>query len=753
MKKNYFLILLLCFPTVLLSQTENSWDGSGISSNSKLRSLNIFINVIYDVHPNYADSVPNPTTWPTATVEGINTAVPDWIYDFMDTVFIPQNIQTGLTGVFAESSFDSLQIIGSYIVVNVKESRVLSKGEFNCTVIISAAIDVINEAGGLQTLNGRNAISDYDYLGNSTIYYAFAIFRNINSKFGGLNPGSGFGSFSCYPDDQLKIGSNYYSFSSRGSLISSSGASFLGPNSIATHEISHSLFGSNAFHTSGGNHRSHGGPMPFFTVQGGYGLMGGASSSLVSCNGYERWRMHWKHPDAPDYITARNVSDNDYLISDISKETGNISFVLRDFVTYGDVVRIKLPYKDSEHASNQYIWLENHQVGNNNKLDYLYHSNHDCRPMGTLGVYAYYQVGRDVLSGTSGQVWDTIERDNLKIIPAEGYYDFSIQSENYFHDCVGYGNQSHIHCRETANPFCGYQDQEVKLYPPNEKDTLSLFHGYDMWWKKIGDQIIKNLPFNGDEEDAFSSHSKINMGTNPSTCNTKTYYNYVYLRNLSERKNFTSQQHRNNLTTYLTGLSIEMIPISNNRFRVNIRWDDYDVTNDARWTGFICNKERVNLKAGKTVELVQNRTVAQPYRDPVTGLFAQPTVLTCDSGSVFTQQEGSTVYLLEGSKIVLKEGAQYEMENGILRVMENGVFECEEGASVIQQASLVTISDGGKMILKEGAFYEATEGSEIYVMNGGTLEVDANALLLIDYSSLIVEDGGKMYLCKHNHSK
>ena len=135
------------------------------------------------------------------------------------------------------------------------------------------------------------------------------------------------------------------------------------PTSIVCHEISHKLFGGNEFHTSGGNHRGSMELMPFLNIQDGYGLMGCANSSLVGCNGYERWRMHWRHPDAPDYITARDSTNSSHLISDISRADGNRTFRLRDFVTYGDAVRIRLPYTDSSACANQYIWLENHKVG------------------------------------------------------------------------------------------------------------------------------------------------------------------------------------------------------------------------------------------------------------------------------------------------------------------------------------------------------------------------------------------------------
>ena len=153
--------------------------------------------------------------------------------------------------------------------------------------------------------------------------------------------------------------------------------------------------------------------------------MGAAGSGLVSCNGYDRWRMHWKHPASPYYISARNFINTSFVNSDISKDDGNKSFTLRDFVTYGDAIRIKLPYKDSTITPNQYIWLEFHNVGNNDKLDFLQYSNDtsSCLYQGTPGIYAYYQVGRDILEGDSLQVWDRINRDNLRIISNEGYWD------------------------------------------------------------------------------------------------------------------------------------------------------------------------------------------------------------------------------------------------------------------------------------------------------------------------------------------
>lgn len=722
MKRKIILFLLVIMQSALFGQSSHSWYGNGIKPNSKFRALSIFINVIYDVNSNYYDSVKPSQFWGQASVEGVNNqAIPTYLLDFVDTAYNSSNLHATMTRLYGESSFDSLQIIGDFVVVNVKESRVLNTyHNFKCWNIGNTAIDIINQ-NGLQTLYHHDSIDDYDFLNNNTIFFAQFLIRNITHNYGGLSSGEGYGSPTV--SKNIKIGNTSYSILN-GSMqgCGSINISYY-TSHVVFHEFSHSLFGSNDFHTSGGNHRGWGGFMPFFTLQEGYGLMGQANKSLMSCNGYERWRMHWKHPNTPDYITARDSVNATYLISDIKKEDGNKTFLLRDFVTYGDVVRIKLPYKDSESASNQYIWLENHQVGYNNKWDFFQYSNTaNCRPQGNAGIYAYYQVGRDILSGTSSDVWFSDERDNLKIIPAEGYWDYSVHvdiNNPYNVQCVNWENHTYCHSRETANPFCGYQDQEVQIHPDTTDMIINLSQEYGMWRKIIGNNIIDSLAALGDNRDAFSVYSKINMGTNPSTCNTKTYYNGMYENGSCI---FTSDTYRNNQTTYLTGLSIEMIPQPSHDFLVRIRWDDYCINNDARWTGTIALKERAILTSSHTITLTQNLTPAKPYRDTVSGVFASTTILTCEDSSEFTLQAQSSVNLEQKSKISLKTGSIFTISDGADVFVGSGcVFEIEPCATLIIQSS-------GKLIIDDSAIFTVHPDAIIQIdeINNILLPINAN---------------------------
>jgi hypothetical protein len=683
----------------------HSWDGWVTKPNGKYHYLNIFVNVIYDVHPEYNDQFSNPTFWPPVTdpsLEGINTAaIPIYLLDFMDTVYLPGQLHGTCTRLYGESSFDSLQITGDFVVVNIRESTVLSQGTFDYSLIESIAINMLQQSSAF-TLYGHRNFDDFKVRN--------VLFRNITQSYGNLNPGSGYGLFNttqCVGDGDF----------------------YANPTSIIIHEISHSLFGSNAFHTSGGNHRYVDGTvMAFLNLQCGYGLMGAAGSGLVSCNGYERWRMHWKHPQAVDYISARDITNTQSISSDISKESGNRNFILRDFVTYGDVIRIKLPYKDSVTSSNQYIWLENHQVGNNNKLDFLQYSNYDqyvyCRPQGIAGIYAYYQIGRDILEGEYNQVWDSQHRDNLKIIPAEGYYDYEQLSETHNVNCVSYTDHDYSVRRGVENSLCGGQDQEFPLFPKATDTVLYISQEFEIWRKYIDTVKDDHLPQLGDTLDAFRTHIKINMGTNPSTNNAKTYHstNYNPGTVISSRL-----PEKNTQTTYLTGLSIEMTPIQGTgNFLVSIRWDDYDITNDTRWTGKIALKETAILTTGNTITLAQNRTVAQPTRDPETGLFAGRTNWRCEDGSFFRQDSGSVVRLTENSSLVFEPGSRYELSKSARLEVKAGCAVTVQQGAIVCLKGIVEVDSGGVFNLYDTA--KMGDLSRIIVRPGGKLVVDGGTI-------------------------
>ena len=191
LKKILLSVLLVLFAVALFAQ-KNSWDGWRMKPRGEIRMLNFFVNIIYDVNPEREKPFAKVHHWNTVMLESINQNPPDYLLRLMDTVYNAKHLYGCITRLYGESSFDELQITGDFVIVNIKESRVLKLGSFNESNIEKAAIGFINEQGGLQTMYGHNDISYYDVNGSGKIGYIQFFFRNITREYGGDNAGSGY---------------------------------------------------------------------------------------------------------------------------------------------------------------------------------------------------------------------------------------------------------------------------------------------------------------------------------------------------------------------------------------------------------------------------------------------------------------------------------------------------------------------------------------------------------------------------------
>lgn len=117
------------------------------------------------------------------------------------------------------------------------------------------------------------------------------------------------------------------------------------PMGIFPHEVGHTLY--SAPHYSGNN--SVCGDY-FYEPIAGWGMMR-LDHNYTCAAGWERYLLNW----VPD-IKANGVNANIENASDLSANNG--LFLLRDFITTGDVIRIRVPAGDENY---QYVWLENHQ--------------------------------------------------------------------------------------------------------------------------------------------------------------------------------------------------------------------------------------------------------------------------------------------------------------------------------------------------------------------------------------------------------
>ncbi len=475
------------------------------------------------------------------------------------------------------------------------------------------------------------------------------------------------------------------------------------PLSVLYHEFAHKLYGTNDMHSSGGNGWNYNSGRTFLQRMGGYGLMGQSGTGMVSANGFDRWWLHWKssiYNTTNSYIAASNQ------VSDVAMENGTKTFILRDFVTTGDAIRIKLPYTDNE-AKNQYIWLENHKIGTNNKLDFLTNSNTtQCRPEGKAGIYAFYQVGKDVLSGDN--IRPKGQSDHLRLISAEGNFNYMKLSDSS-NVCFNYITENGNGKKLDLNPFMGDNDAMIHFY--NESQNVLKVQGdyvfkLDLKEQFINRQWVQNdsMPFLMDERDPFRGASTFNLSSNPAPVNSITFYNTN-----DDNGNITSTASSpglvNNTTVYITGLSIGMTELSNGDYSVNIYWGHNRLDNSVVWTGKIALKESLYIYDDDTLLLKQNKTPIQITRDIHTGQFAPYTAFECRDKSEMYLSNNSRTILSEKSKFYILAGSVMTVQNDAKLIVKNGSELIIEGCGnlVLRGNGQLVVEPGGILTIKEDA--------------------------------------------------
>jgi hypothetical protein len=192
MKRSIILIANMLMFASLFAQF-NSEDGDGLSPTGTYRTLNIFINIIYDVTP-AANPYPGSTPfWPYTTIEGATTTGPSYFEDYIDVNYTtPANVNGLMTRIYHESSFGRLILLGDMIVVNIKQSTIdPNGGSFDSDELITACNNMIN-VSGVNAAYGHNSIADYDSNSDNEVDYVQYLCRNGTATFGLTYPNGGF---------------------------------------------------------------------------------------------------------------------------------------------------------------------------------------------------------------------------------------------------------------------------------------------------------------------------------------------------------------------------------------------------------------------------------------------------------------------------------------------------------------------------------------------------------------------------------
>lgn len=669
--------------------SENGWY---LSPHGTICVLMLFVEIEYDLTPELDPRPGGDDGWPGGKL-------PTYANDVFDAVHLEQP-QATMTRYYDVISMGILRVLGDYWheVITLKESEI---GALNLTNVKRAVVNKLPGREDFRTGRGLTIEAFDNWRNNSglgrprinepdepmSLDHVMLFLRNFHL----LRPGNGSASGSSLgPIFGLRT-DTHSQFASRQDV----------PQTILRHEFNHLLIGGNNFHCCGGSGATY--TNHFIPNIYGWGMMGNANTCMAICNAWDRHRLGWRGPGKEHLISALSPEGISELETDLDATNPNHAgrYLLRDFSTTGDALRIKIPYiPESEYQ--QYLWLENHRTyrENNIEFDRFVFEDYDGMTEASPGIYMMMQVDRDRKEGPG--IFGGYA-DYLRPMLADGYHDYLFTRDSSFSVVGRIPTRIHIKSDLFANPLTGSNDMQAISYN-KEGDSVLAFND-------ILDPLVElgrggnhvQMPKYGHSRHAFrvDGNNTVAIGRNPSAASMMTY---VSGRNLPRR-----DDPKNNRIVRLNGVSIQLLEErQDGSILVDVRFDQTAVDRYARW-------------CADSVEVHIN-----PFND--TDLEILPrTLVHIDHGETATrrtnpvERRGQPVFV-SPTTFVLKQGTKTVMRHRSRMVVDRGCrLIVESGANLnLERRARIIVRKGAEMIIESGANVEAGR-RQLRTRSGGTI--------------------------------
>ena len=455
----------------------------------------------------------------------------------------------------------------------------------------------------------------------------------------------------------------------------------LNPINLFVHELGHNLYGAKHYNGGNGVAGKH-----FYMPSTGWGMM---HASLFTCPlAWERWLLGWSE------ITASGVGADITSSADLVAQD---TFILRDYITTGDAIRIKIPNGSGE---KQHLWIENHQ--GKSVFDANPYKNVFCEctlPRFKKGIGMYVEAIESERLSSS----DLIKNCNgIRYVHADGNYNFTFDTAQLFPKQAYCKTLTYNLHKHSPNSIGG---QNVGEYIRHDYDNNgSIYHSVKCTSAK--NESTPVIVLDGDttvnyfvgEGMLFKVGDKINRSTNPTITSNPKY-------NETDKKMDA---------IYLNGISVEILrQYANGDICLKIRLDDIDInknttysaaqivlpntTNDSNPDLRVLPNVKLTISKSKTPNresVSQTVTYATTYLDT----FVSPTVFTCDSFSFFKQEPKSTVEVKDNSTLILSTSSTYEIGDGAKLIIDSA-------ATIwLRSNSVLRIKGTGRLEIRKGAY-------------------------------------------------
>ncbi|HLG34019.1 MAG TPA: T9SS type A sorting domain-containing protein [Bacteroidia bacterium] len=769
-KKNYLMKFLLSliiascnFPCLIAQQ--NSESGYGIPVHTPTATpLKVMLVFAEAVGGSCGDAAqPN---WPAGSL-------PTNAGNYFDA-FLPVGGPTSyITKIYHDASFGQFILLGDYVNQVIQVPCALANNPFGNVL---TQLNTILSSPGQHFGDPNTQLSDFDkytvpspYAGlikppstNTMIDFLVICWRNI--PIWGCNQGYG-----CTPGQSQITPIGPFTGFENGCAYRM--CADIGGFKFMLQEIFHAMYGGNNWHSGDltGTFMAATEPWGLCTQS-----IGGGMSNVVC--GWDRKHLGWNNPpDKNMLISARDGNNiNAEVATDLNIITNPVSssdgtYILRDFVTYGDALQIKLPHINWQNygdVKSQYLWIENHQLWNVYDHDANWTNGEGCGTDWVPGIYSQIQVGKD--QKDENNIPNIFSTDNfhpngsggwLLPLTADGNYDYVYGPNATGPAPCGWtitNPPTTITDKYSPdvkpNPFTGWSDLYGLPNTDNSDyigDNPAIDGGTNMgiYFPAGGPNILWNRLGRGNDAVAFhcdfgcpiDGKKILSIATNPASVPVYTFRTGSYS---DPRGSYENDK------IWLNGLSITILEeniFSTGAVKLKVRWDDYDVDRDVRWCSNIILSQNdfnvaqpsLNLKDSKTILLDRGKSPTEFEKvEEINGekYFTKPTVLTCLPNSYFHLEPNSTVIVDNGSTLKLNDNSKLEIESGAQVIVRNG------SKLILEAGSNLIVHDGGEVIIESTGTLEYGENTNTLGLPLTNIELNGVSALLEIQGNLNIKD-------------
>ncbi|MBF9219689.1 hypothetical protein [Hymenobacter ruricola] len=424
----------------------------------------------------------------------------------------------------------------------------------------------------------------------------------------------------------------------------------------------------------------------------GWSMLQNAATSF-SAAAWERWYLGWTELRTGPAQVSSDIGPN-------APASGG-TYVLRDYVTTGDVMRLEIP------NTGQHLWLENR--ARNGPMDrrngYTLAPDGNAylpAPQGLLAMVESMSASRDNFVAW----WNTSQVNGLRVVSAEGNFDYKRSGglytvNNHLHGNLTYNFQlrdNNAPAPVLRNNATGGHSEITSIRTDRDNNGRIRYDSFT----GNGDVTVGN-----EGTPLFVGDDRITDGLfGPHIGTRKVGFRYALDTNplIIPHQTYDPATERQS-TIPLNGLSVEITgyDAASDDLTLQVRYDNTAVTHDTRWTGPLQTFPVANATAGHEIyidgaTLTLDRSATPQRETPgYVGDFVNSTELRIgantsmslvNGGVLNLVGAGTTLYLEDGAHVVLDgSGAKLEARAGTTINVANRADLDDKGALVLLPGS------------------------------------------------------------------